>query len=92
MKFQSLHNYSISKIGGEMVLVPIVDSIAKMDSLLVINETGAFIVEKMEAGLSLSEIVDSIIHTYNNDDRAQVEKETLAFAEGLCKRGFFNKV
>ncbi len=72
-----------------MVLVPIVDSIAKMDSMLVINETGALIVEKMEAGCTLGEIVDEIIRMYNNDDRAQVEKETRTFAESLCSRGFF---
>ena len=89
MKYKSLHNYSISQIGGETILVPIVNSVAKIKNVIVVNETGSFIISKLELGLTISEIVDELIKNFDNDNRQSVENETTTFVNKLCERGFF---
>jgi hypothetical protein len=55
------------KSGNEYILVPVTDNIADMDSVYTLNETGAFIWEKIDGKRKVEEIIDLVIQEYEID-------------------------
>ena len=58
------------KTGNEYVLVPVANNIADMNSVFILNETGAFIWEKIDGKKTVGEIIELVINEY------EIEKET----------------
>ncbi|NPA37596.1 MAG: PqqD family protein [Chlorobi bacterium] len=60
------------KIGDELILVPLADSVAKMNEVITLNEIGAFIYEKVRTKTAFSVLKQEIINTYDvNADIAE---------------------
>ena len=55
------------KTGDEYVLVPVSNNIADMDSVYTLNETGAFIWEKLDGKSTLAEIISSMQSEFDVD-------------------------
>ena len=55
------------KTGYEYVLVPVSNNIADMDSVYTLNETGAFIWEKLDGKSTLAEIISSMQTEFDVD-------------------------
>ncbi|NSW93526.1 MAG: PqqD family protein [Bacteroidales bacterium] len=58
------------KTGNEYVLVPVIDNIADMNSVFILNETGAFIWEKIDGENTVGEIIEKLVTEFD------IEKET----------------
>jgi hypothetical protein len=72
------------KTGTEYVLVPITDNIADMNSVYTLNETGAFIWEKIDGKRDLEEIIAAVINEYEID-RQSAECDVFSFIENMSK-------
>jgi len=72
------------KTGNEYVLVPITDNIADMNSVYTLNETGAFIWEKIDGKRNLDEIIAAVINEYDID-RKSAESDVFSFIENMSK-------
>jgi len=72
------------KTGDEYVLVPVSNNIADMDSVYTLNETGAFIWEKLDGESTLAEIV-SCMQTEFDVDAETAKNDLLAFVAEMEK-------
>ena len=72
------------KTGNEYVLVPITNNIADMNSVYTLNETGAFIWEKIDGKRDLEEIIGALIEEYDID-RSSAESDVFSFIENMSK-------
>jgi hypothetical protein len=63
------HSKSIvtTKTGNEYVLVPVANNIADMNSVYTLNETGAFIWERINGENSVEDIINEMTREYEVD-------------------------
>lgn len=74
--FQHTENLVVKEIGDEKVLIPLRSSVADMEQIYTLNETAAFIWEKMDGNTNLDEIIRNLVEEYDVDyetARADVE-------------------
>jgi methyltransferase-like protein len=72
------------KTGNEYVLVPITNNIADMNSVYTLNETGAFIWEKIDGKRSVEDIIDALADEYDIDQQT-AEADVFSFIENMRK-------
>lgn len=60
-------NVIISEVAGEMVAVPVVDTVAQMNKVFTLNSTAAFIVELMKEPITIDELTLAIINEFDVD-------------------------
>jgi len=72
------------KTGNEYVLVPITNNIADMNSVYTLNETGAFIWEKIDGKRNLEDIIAALIDEYDIDNKS-AESDVFSFIENLSE-------
>lgn len=78
----------MTRIGGEAVVAPICDSTADMGKLKALNATGADILECVQRGLTMGQIVDRLMADYGAGDRNQVEKDVAEFIGQMVDAGY----
>ena len=78
------HSKSIvtRKTGNEYILVPITDNIADMNSVYTLNETGAFIWDKIDGKRNLEEIIAALTEEYDIDT-LNAEKDVFSFIDNM---------
>ena len=62
----------VRKVGNEMVIVPLVNSVADMTRVLTLNETGAAIIEALDGQRTISQVEAQLISVFD------VESDMLA--------------
>ena len=72
------------KTGNEYVLVPITNNIADMTSVYTLNETGAFIWERIDGKRSIEEIITALTDEYDIDYK-NAEADVFSFVENMSK-------
>lgn len=72
------------KTGNEYVLVPITNNIADMNSVYTLNETGAFIWEKIDGKRSVEDIISALSDEYDIDQQT-AESDVFSFIENMRK-------
>ena len=55
------------KTGNECVLVPVTNNIADMTSVYTLNETGAFIWERIDGRNNIEELINAVVNKYDTD-------------------------
>ena len=80
------HSKSIvtRKTGNEYILVPITDNIADMNSVYTLNETGAFIWDRIDVNRNVEEIIAALTDEYDIDTES-AEKDMFLFIENMSK-------
>ena len=68
------------KVGDELVLVPLVDNVAKMDKLFNLNETAGFLWEKLNENSSAEELKNQLLEEFDVDE-ATAGMDVNAFLE-----------
>lgn len=66
----------IRKIGGEYILVPVIDDIIEMNCIYNLNETGAFIWDMIDGNRNVSEIKNEMLNEFeaeSDDIRKDLE-------------------
>jgi len=69
-----------------MVLVPIRQNVADLDSIYTLNELGVFIWERLETPTSAAELQDEILEDFDVD-AATVQSDLVNFMEELERIG-----
>jgi hypothetical protein len=79
-----LHSPSVvtRKTGSEYVLVPVTNNIADMNSVYTLNETGAFIWDKIDGKRNVEEIIDALIAEYDTE-RETAKRDVFDFVENM---------
>ena len=80
------HSKSIvtRKTGNEYILVPITDNIADMNCVYTLNETGAYIWDKIDGKRNVEEIIGALMDEYDID-KQNAERDVLSFIENMSK-------
>lgn len=76
----------LREICGAWMVVPMGERLMEFHGMIRLNETGAFIWEKMESGMELPEIADAIVEEYEITKEKAIEKIE-EFMEMLKKEG-----
>ena len=76
-------NAVFRKIGDEYILVPIAASVADVESIFNLNETGAAIWDKIDGKKSLKEIIKEIAEEY--EVNKQLEMDVLEFVNEMME-------
>jgi hypothetical protein len=77
-------NAVFRKIGDEYILVPIAASVADVESIFNLNETGAAIWDKIDGKKSLKEIIEEIAEEYEAEGQ-QVEMDIVQFVNEMME-------
>jgi hypothetical protein len=72
------------KTGNEYVLVPIANNIADMNSVYTLNETGAFIWEKINGKRNVDELIRALTAEYEID-KDTASKDVFLFIDNMSK-------
>jgi len=71
MDIQTLYNlkskFVAREVGNELILVPLVDNVAKMSELFTLNETAKFIWENSKEEMTLEDMETLITDSFNID-------------------------
>lgn len=84
-------NFVFREIVEEMVLVPIRQNIAELDSIYTLNELGAFIWDTLANPRSQTELEESILETFEVDAET-VRADLASFIDDLERIGAINEV
>lgn len=74
-------NYILTQVADEYLVVAVGNEADRFNGMLQLNETGAFIWKKLEAGLSDQEIISEMSDHFEEVDRRTAEKELVDFLE-----------
>ena len=81
---KKIENIVFRKIGDEYILVPIAASVADVESIFNLNETGAAIWDRIDGKKSLKEIVAQIQGEYEAEGQ-QVEMDVVEFVNEMME-------
>jgi len=85
-RFVRNKNFIFRQIVEEMVLVPIRQNVADLDSIYTLNELGVFIWERLETPTSAAELQEDILEDFDVD-AATVQSDLTIFMEELERIG-----
>jgi hypothetical protein len=72
------------KTGNEVVIVPVVNDIADMNSVYTLNETGAFIWELIDGKRTIQDLADALTSEYDTD-RETANSDINSFIDEMKK-------
>jgi len=72
------------KIGDEYIVVPIASSVADVNSIFSLNETGAAIWERIDGKKNLKEIVAEIQEEFETEGQ-QLETDAISFIQDMME-------
>jgi hypothetical protein len=73
-------------VAGETLIVPIRQQVASLDSIYVLNGSGAFIWEQINGGTTVAEVIAAVQAEFDGE-AAQSEADTLEFLRHLQSAG-----
>ncbi len=80
--FKKSENVVFRKIGDEYVLVPLFASVADVESIFNLNETGAAVWEKIDGRKNIRDIVAEMQTEYEAENLL-IEKDVIAFVNEM---------
>ncbi len=89
--FRQNEGFVEQSVGGETILVPLVDSVAKMNEVITLNELGTFIYHMLTERRSFSELVKSILDAYDVEESVAVNDLNSFISEALKKKIIFEE-
>lgn len=76
------NRFILRQIMNDYVIVPVGKTVLDFNGVITINETGAFLWEKMQEEFSISSLVEAVLNEYDID-RQQAQKDVEDFIEVL---------
>lgn len=81
------NGFILRDVGGKTFVVAVGELSKSFNGMITLNETGKFIWEQLQQNITEDEIVNKIISTYEDVDRATVERDVAKFISNLSKDG-----
>lgn len=82
--------FLLRRVSNAYILVPLKKRIVDLNSIFALNETGAFVWELLEEGLSEDEIVERIVNEFDVDI-TQAKNDIRYFLQELMKHGLIKE-
>lgn len=76
------YNFLINEIAGNFVAVPVGDAMTEFNGMIKLNDTAAFIFEKLQNDISLDELVEVTATKYGCPSE-EARENVVAIIEGL---------
>ena len=80
-------NFILREIAGESMLIPVGAAAAKFNGLITLNETGAFLWERLQQETTEEELVQALLGEYEVSE-AVAASAVAAFVKKLEENGF----
>ena len=80
------NNFVTRKVGDEMVIVPLVNSVADMTRVLTLNETGTAILEALDGQTSLKEVTSKLLEQFDVESTVLQDDLQNFISEALDKK------
>ena len=80
--YKSKSQFVAREVDKELVLVPLTESVAHMNKLFTMNETGRFIWENISEGITVDELENIVVQEFEID-RETARKDIEAFLARL---------
>jgi hypothetical protein len=80
--------FILRNVAGSNVVVPIGQATINFNGMMSLNDTGAFLFEKMIAGTSKEELISDLTNTYDIDNETAT-KDVEDFIEKVKKENLF---
>lgn len=80
--FKRVADLPSETVSGDLLIVD-----AERDLFFSSNPVGAFIWSKLEAAISLDELSDAVVETFEGAERASVKSDVLEFIDALLLQG-----
>lgn len=80
--------YILRNVAGSFVVVPVGNATLEYNGMMNLNETGAFLFEKMIEGISREDLIKALTDEYDVDDET-AEKDVDAFIEKVKEQDLF---
>lgn len=90
--YKSNENFVINNIANETVIVPISSSVANMGNLLILNDTGAFIINHIKESTTIFDIANAMSKEFEVPDEQTLLNDIECFMLEMVKRGFFTEI
>lgn len=86
--------YMIREIAGNFVIVPISQTMVDYKKMLHTNESGAFIFDSIQKGMSYEELLDAMVIKYqaSEDELAILRNDLDEFLEEIVKNNLIDDV
>ena len=84
-------NFVVKKMGDEMIIIPLVNTVADMTKVITINEVGCSIFEQLDGKTSLLMVLMKLLKIYNVA-KEQLEADILLFIEEALEKQLIEKV
>ena len=83
------NNFMLKKVAGEYMIIPTGNNNVNFSKIFNINETGAFIFEKLKDGKNKEEVLELMSKEYNAS-KDVLKNDIDEFIDELKKRGIYN--
>ncbi len=87
--FKQQDGFVEQTIGGETILVPLVNSVAQMNEVITLNELGTFIYHLLDKEKTFSDLVEEILKTYDVNKTDAVDDLNNFLSNALEKKIIF---
>ena len=77
------NGFILRDVGGKTFVVAVGERSREFKGMITLNETGKFIWKALENENTVDGVVDSLMATYECDDRAMIESDVKAFVDKL---------
>ncbi len=89
--FEQSEGFVEQNVGEETILVPLVDSVAKMNEVITLNELGTFIYHLLSNTKSFSELLARILEEYEVGEEDAAKDLSHFLSDALEKKIIFEK-
>lgn len=79
-------SFVIRKVMDEMVLVPLVNNVADMTSVITLNDTAASIIENLDGKNTLKDVILQLFTIYNVKEEL-LERDVIIFITDALNKG-----
>lgn len=80
--------FILRNVAGSFVVVPVGQATLDFNGMMNLNETGAFLFEKMIEGISREDLIEALTNEYDVDEET-ASKDVDAFIEKVEKEDLF---
>lgn len=92
MVYQAQPGVIQTSIAGEYLLVAAKEVQKDSNNVTEINETSAFLWQRMKTGCTIGELVASVLAEYEIDDVQEVQQAVKSFVRGMLDMGYIRGV
>jgi len=80
------NQYVLKKIAGKNIVIPVGEEAVNFNGIITLNETSAFLFEKLQNEITLDELVNLMVTRYDVEE-VIARKDIIDFIDVLTKKG-----